>query len=397
MMRDERYGLIPHPSSFISHPSSATVLTPPGRGAVATVLVSGCEATTVVGKLFATASGDDFVAARDGQIVYGRWAGPPGEELVVCRRSDDEIEIHCHGGEAAVAAVLNSLSDFGCRETPWSEAIRWRADDLLAADAAEALAHATTQRTAAILLDQYHGALRRELDQCATLLESSEESSWREAESRLQVLRARGRLGRHLIDPFRVVIAGKPNVGKSSLINALVGYQRSIVYDQPGTTRDVVSVRTAIAGWPVDLSDTAGLCRSGDALEAAGVQLALERLSAADLRVLVFDASQRWGSDDEALAARWPDAVVVHNKSDLPTPQKRPGEGISTSAVTGVGLEELVRAVGERLVPEAPPPGAAVPFHESHEMVVAAAIECLLTGNRAGAACRLREFRRRPA
>lgn len=373
---------------------SVAVLTPPGRGAVATVAVSGMGATAVVDKLFSPASGRTLAEAVIGQILFGRWGGFAGEELVACRHSDDEVEIHCHGGEAAVSSVLASLVDRGCRQVDWPEWIRRRTGNLIADQAIEALAQATTLRCSAVLLDQFHGALAHELELCASLLETGDDTSSQTAESRLRLLAKRANVGRHLIEPFRVVVAGKPNVGKSSLVNALAGYERSIVYDQPGTTRDVVNVRTAVDGWPVELSDTAGLRASGDALEAAGVQLALERMAAADLCLLVFDASEAWVDSDAELAGQWSDAVVVYNKSDLALPPAEAPEGMITSAIHGQGIDELFRVIGNRLVPDQPLPGAAVPFVALHEEVIGEVVRRLQTGERPEAARLLRKLRR---
>ncbi len=173
----------------------------------------------------------------------------------------------------------------------------------------------------------------------------------------------RSRLGRHLIQPWKVVLAGPPNVGKSSLINALVGYQRAIVHDAPGTTRDVVTAVTALDGWPVELADTAGLRTTADPLETAGVALAEERLAAADAIVLVFDRRAPWDDAARQLAARWPQASVVLNKSDLaPANCPVPSTAICTSAATGQGLAELQQAMVARLVPAEPGAGLAVPF-----------------------------------
>ena len=195
------------------------------------------------------------------------------------------------------------------------------------------------------------------------------------AASKLRALAARGSLGRHLATPFEVVLAGPPNVGKSSLINALVGYERAIVYDTPGTTRDVVTAETAIDGWPITLSDTAGLRESGDALEAAGIIGAQARLQSADLVVLVFDASQPAAEEDQRLHSQFPTALVVVNKCDLvaaplpPVPTKHwPTDSRRTSAITGQGIAELLTAISRRLVPDPPEPGAAVPFRTAAQM-----------------------------
>jgi tRNA modification GTPase len=174
---------------------------------------------------------------------------------------------------------------------------------------------------------------------------------------------ARAPLGRHLVEPWQVVVGGRPNVGKSSLINALVGYGRSIVHPQAGTTRDVVTAATAIAGWPVLLADTAGLRSGGDAVEQAGIELARRQLARADLVLLLFDAGEDWSEADQSLLAEWPGALVIHNKSDLAA-ASGPGRpaGLLTSATRGDGLEQLLGEIAGRLVPEPPPPGTAVPF-----------------------------------
>lgn len=371
---------------------TVTVLTPAGRGAVAVLAVSGRGADAKVGQFFSPASGRSLTETAVGQIVFGRWRGAAGEELVVCRRADDEVEIHCHGGAAAVATVLDSLVEHDCRQSDWPDWIRRQSNNPIAAEAIEVLARATTRRTAAVLLDQFHGALADELERCADLLEESEDASYREAETRLKSLAERSQIGRHLIEPFRIVVAGKPNVGKSSLINTLAGFERSIVYDQPGTTRDVVTVRTAICGWPVELSDTAGLRASDDTLEAAGVRLALDRIHAADVRLLVFDCSQPWSKSDDELMARWPDAVVVHNKADLgPRPATAPA-GVITSAVRGQGIDTLLEVVGGRLVPQPVSPGEPIPFLALHQEAIDNSIELLSRGEYAAAAKGLRDL-----
>ena len=209
---------------------------------------------------------------------------------------------------------------------------------------------------AAILLDQLQGALAEEL--------ASGDPR------RLQTLLARAPLGLHLVTPWRIVLAGRPNVGKSSLINALVGYTRAIVFDQPGTTRDVVTATTAIDGWPVELADTAGLREGQDELESAGIARAREQMAAADVLVLVFDVTQPWTEEDESLVAQWPEAVVVFNKCDLAAMAgDRPG-ALFTSAVTRQGIEELIEALGRRLVADPPAAGSAVLFTERQVRMV---------------------------
>ena len=341
------------------------VLTPSGRGAVATVAVYGCEATQLVDRLFHPAAGKPLAERVCGRVCYGHWGDADAtEEVVLCRRDDDHVEIHCHGGKAATARILADMRQAGCVETAWQEINRRRTDPL-AADALAALANARTERTAAILLDQLDGALRRELDVCLSLIKQEQTAA---ARQRVAALTRRGRLGIHLTEPWRVVIAGAPNVGKSSLLNAIVGYDRSIVVDSPGTTRDVVSTATVIDGWPVLLSDTAGLRATEDEIEATGVALAEQQLAEADLVVLLFDRSQPWSDADQTLVDDWPDALVVDNKSDLPaTHDDRRVPALGVSAIQKTGLARLQGQISDRLVPDALAPDVAVPF--THDQV----------------------------
>jgi tRNA modification GTPase len=369
-------------------------LTPPGVGAVAVVLVEGPRATEMVAACFSPRSGRGLHEAPIGRIVLGRWGGPEGEELIVCRRRARAIEVHPHGGRAAVERVVHDLAQHGALEISWKEwALQYESCPIRAA-ARIALADAPTLRTAAVLLDQFHGALRRDLELAIKLLAGNERQ---EAANVLAALAGRSELGRHLVRPWRVVLTGPPNVGKSSLTNALVGYERAIVHDQPGTTRDVVTVRTAIDGWPVELCDTAGLRQSSDALEAEGVRLAQSALDEADLVVYVLDATQTRHNHWEAIrqkASR--PAIVAVNKIDLVEGPQRAellrGEVVpsasvlATSAVTREGVDELLVTIAQRLVPNPPESGAAVPFERRHGDAIDAAIHSLAIGDDASAA-----------
>ena len=177
------------------------------------------------------------------------------------------------------------------------------------------MAEARTTRTAAILLDQYRGALGRALDEIEASLQAGDKQAARE---QTEALLAHAATGLHLTRPWQVVVAGRPNVGKSSLINAIAGYHRAIVHSTPGTTRDVVGLQTAMEGWPVEISDTAGLRETGEEIERAGIDLAQQKIVAADLVVLVFDNSLPWSEQDQALVESHPAALLLYNKSDLP-------------------------------------------------------------------------------
>ncbi|MFV2070751.1 MAG: hypothetical protein ACC645_27605, partial [Pirellulales bacterium] len=137
------------------------LLTPEGRGAIATIGVDGPGAVERVDRFFRPAGHHGIGQAAPGRILFGRWRDVDGEELVVCRRDQQTVEIHSHGGPAAFEALLADLVRSGCRRVAWSEWVEQREPDRLRAAAAIALASAQTRRTAAILLDQFHGALAR--------------------------------------------------------------------------------------------------------------------------------------------------------------------------------------------------------------------------------------------
>ena len=356
--------------------NDVVLLTPPGRGAIASVLVAGPDAVGIVARWFHPTGRKPLAEQPLGRILVGRWRDSDGEEVVACRRSSERIEIHCHGGTAAVTAILNDLAGSDCPQTDWRGWLRRSEADPLRAAASVALAEATTERSAAILLDQYAGALRRAVD---NLLREIDLGNAEQAADAIRTLLRFAPVGLHLVEPWRVVLAGRPNVGKSSLVNALLGYRRSIVFATPGTTRDVVTAAAALDGWPVELADTAGLHDGGEAIEAAGIERARGRLVTADCVVLVFDAAQSWTPADEQLANAWPSALRVHNKCDLPCELAARPEGLQTSATTGDGVPRLAAAIARHLVPDPPPPGTAVPFEPAQVAVLSAALGAVIS------------------
>jgi tRNA modification GTPase len=243
----------------------------------------------------------------------------------------------------------------------WRDWAATHCKNTFAADAWAALADARTERTAAMLLDQWHGAFDRAVD---AIRQAVAQNDFEAARQQIDAILSRAELGRHLTTPWRVVLAGGVNVGKSSLLNALTGYVRSIVHATPGTTRDAVTAVTAIDGWPVELCDTAGLRADGnvDAVERAGMDRADESMAQADLVILVLDGNQAWSAEDQKLVDRCPEALRVHNKCDLPKSSAKRPAGIWTSAVRGDGIDDLLAAIARRLVPIAPPAGAAIPM-----------------------------------
>jgi tRNA modification GTPase len=164
------------------------------------------------------------------------------------------------------------------------------------------------------------------------------------------------------------------------------------VFDQPGTTRDVVTAVTAFDGWPVELADTAGLRQSNESIERIGVSLSREQIAAAGLVVLVHDAS------NDADVVSEPPRVIAHrfllvvNKIDLRRPQDIKS-ALPVSAVTGEGIERLMSAIARRLVPDPPQRGEAVPFAERQIALLREALDSLRGGDAAAAVARLHALR----
>ncbi|QDU78317.1 tRNA modification GTPase MnmE [Polystyrenella longa] len=347
----------------------ATLLTPRGRGAVATIacrngmsLLDDYAAT-----LFRPVNGKPMSKQKIDQVLFGHWGELAPEEVVVCRTNAEEVEIHCHGGHAAVERVLGDLTNAGFTVVPWQE-FQSATMSPFEAELNSALAQARTTKTASLLLQQREN-LPREIDAILAeikLLEAGTSSDSQAVLARLQKLRDSYDLGRHLTEPFQVVLAGRPNVGKSSLINALVGYERAIVFDQPGTTRDAVRTETAFGGWPVELTDTAGLRLTDDQLESAGIARARAALQQADLGLLLFDSTQPLSDEDRDLINTQESKIIIAHKSDLSEPAEELASynPIRVSSVTGEGLEELMTRVQETLVPVEPGDGDCLVFTE---------------------------------
>jgi tRNA modification GTPase len=278
-----------------------------------------------------------------------------------------------------VALVLDALRGAGAVAATAEERLAHEAGTPIAAAALADLARAETVRAAEVLLDQAGGALDREARRLRSLL--AEPTGAEGARAGLDALLARSAVGVRLLRGWRIALAGRPNVGKSRLLNALAGFERAIVSPAPGTTRDVVTAHTALDGWPVEVADTAGLREASDPVEAAGVALARSRQAGADLVVLVLDRSEPLADADHALRAALPSALAVASKADLPAAWDEAMVGaLAVSAERGDGLGALVAALGRRLVPEPPPPGSAVPWRPGQARVLVRARDRLAEG-----------------
>lgn len=268
-----------------------TVLTGTGRGAVAVVGLRGGRALEVLSQCFQPATAVKF---QSGQIRYGQWIGLETkslapESVVVTPISDDLFEIHCHGGPAAVSRIISDLQAIGATRVRSGHPYHGRS--LLLAEADEVLSHCTTSKTASITMQQRRsGMLKWVQDHIHSFRDSAEWGS-KVREEASEILKRRT-LGKVLTEPFRVVFCGQPNVGKSSLLNRIVGYDRSITFDLAGTTRDVLAASTVIDGWPVELLDTAGIRERAGAIEREGIDRAMQVAETADLLLLISEPKQ---------------------------------------------------------------------------------------------------------
>jgi tRNA modification GTPase len=252
------------------------------------------------------------------------------------------------------------------------------------ADAAIALTQAKTLRCANILLDQHQGVLDHWIQ------------NWlaRPSQAELEDLCSWLPLGLHLTQPWRIVLAGAPNVGKSSLCNAILGYQRAITSPIPGTTRDLVTSLTAIDGWPVEIIDTAGLRDDATGIEAEGAALARQSMGGADLVLWLLDPTQHPLLPPVDLGRTH---LLVLNKIDLGAETTGCTPDVRVSAHTGAGLDHLLARTASTLVPKVPSAGAAIPFTEEQGAALRAALAATSAGQVEVACAAMRALLARPS
>ena len=346
-----------------------TELTPPGRGAVSVLELRGDLAIVDAPlPLWRAANGRPLARQPCGRISFGAWGEKSPEDVVVCRIAEDLAEVHCHGGRAAVERIKTDLIERGSVVASPEESLRSRVSPV-DAECRLALARATTERTAKLLAEQASGVLRLALEELREALEHAAHGvSCDPARELLTRLLEQADFGRHLTEPWSVVLCGRPNVGKSSLANALAGFARTIVSDVPGTTRDLVTTQIVLDGWPLELSDSAGLRTSSDEIEAEGIRRMHAQLAHADLKLVLLDVSRPLTEDDHELTSAHPDAIVIGHKCDLPRVWSPADVDLQfVSSVSGEGLDRLMQEIVRRLVPRVPSPGTAVPV--SLEMI----------------------------
>jgi tRNA modification GTPase len=369
---------LPHPASLIPLPSDTIIAlaTAPGRGAIAIVRLSGGRTNELAARLVRPWPPAPRVATLC--AVYS----PAGERLdraLVTRyegprsfTGEDVVEIACHGGLAVSTSIMAALLEAGARQALPGEFTR-RAVlngklDILQAEAVGDLINARSRGSQRAALNQLDGGLsRRVLALRESLLELEaliaydidfpEEDDGPVAPERitgaadrtlaaLDDLLATARAGELIREGALVVIAGAPNVGKSSLFNALLGRRRAIVTDTPGTTRDALEAVIDTDSWPIRLIDTAGLRETADVVERLGIEVSEDYLAQADAVLACGDDDQNLARAVDVIRQRTKAPVLaVRTKIDREAGKgTRDGE-LGVSAETGVGLSELLAAI----------------------------------------------------
>lgn len=383
----------------------AAIATPSGEGAIAIIRLSGPNAIAIADAAFMPTRGSSL-RDSDGRprhgVIHGD-SGPIDEVLVFVMRAphsytcEDVVEIHGHGSSTAVNGILDRVLQGGARaaqpgeftkraflngriDLVQAEAVidRIQAQTSAALRSAHDAASGTLSKTIHSMREQLARALARieaaidfPDDDLPELVDEALRAQLQAVLDQAEGLLTTAEAGRRYREGARVTIAGRPNVGKSSLFNALVRDARAIVTPHAGTTRDRLDETVNIAGVPVRISDTAGVRDAHDEIERIGVDRARDAFNSADATLLVLDASIPISADDSSLAdevlALEVPCILVLNKCDLiadtPIPEwaDRATEVVQTAALIDRGIQSLEEAMGRALIgPEAPPPGQAI-------------------------------------
>lgn len=395
----------------------AAISTAPGEAAIGIVRLSGKDALKIAERVFISPTGRALSTSH--RICYGCIIDPDtgeqiDEALVTFMKAprtytrEDIVEINCHGGFIATRRVLELLLRNGARAAEPGEFTK-RAFlngriDLTQAEAVLDLIRAKTDKAERLAMAQLKGALRRKITPLREKLidisaqieaqidfpeEDIEPTQAKEIQSEINaVINDLSALlktydeGRLFREGLKTAIIGRPNVGKSSLLNALLEAERAIVTELPGTTRDVIEEYLNLKGLPVRIMDTAGIRQAHDMAEAEGVRRSLCALEDADAAIVVIDSSVPLHKEDievlEKVGAK--PHIVALNKCDLPEADISLPEGhnaIRISAKTGEGIDALKEAVFNLCIKETAADGDAVLTNARHKVATEDAIQCL--------------------
>lgn len=332
----------------------AAISTAIGEAGIAIVRMSGDDSVNIIDEIFVSASGKKMAEAENRKFLYGHIADGDkliDEVLVVKMKgphsytAEDIVEIHCHGGVVSVKRILNLILSKGARLAEKGEFTKRGflngRIDLTQAEAVIDMIKAKTDISFDMGLNQLSGALSEVLNKLKDELvsmqalivanidfpdEDIEDAAYHDLMERsdkilekMDNLLDNSKNSRLLRDGINTVILGKPNVGKSSLLNGLLKYDRAIVTDIAGTTRDIIEDYINLDGVLLKITDTAGIRETDDEVEKIGVNIAREKLKEADLVIAIFDISRDFDKDDEEILNLIRDKkhITILNKDDL--------------------------------------------------------------------------------
>lgn len=365
----------------------AAIATGAQLSAIGIVRISGPRCFEIVDRLFFPASGVKMSGCESRKLVYGRLCSTEGELLDLCLctvsraphsyTGEDTAELQCHGSPVVLRAALEAVFALGARQAGPGEFTK-RAFlngrmELSSAEAVADIIDAETIEAAKNAAGQLSGAVSRRIEGVYTLLmdisahyhavldypdediEDFRLASYKTelggALSNLRSLRASFERGKLISGGIPAAIVGRPNAGKSSLLNALLGFDRAIVTQIPGTTRDTIEEKLRLGSLTLRLTDTAGIRDTDDEVERLGVERSRRALETAELVIAVVDGSRTADAEDEEIiraAESAPHALIVVSKNDLEAAEVHIESSlprVSVSSVTGEGLEELEHAI----------------------------------------------------
>lgn len=370
----------------------AAISTAVGEAGIGIVRISGKNALSIGNVIFRGSKVEELSEKYNRKLVYGHIIDKKNDQLIdevlisfmkgpMTYTREDMVEIYCHGGIISVKKVLELILNSGARLAEPGEFTK-RAFlngrlDLAQAEAIIDLIKAKTDKSFETSLDQLEGSLSRKIKEIRNILlemiahvevsidfpdDDIEEVTYDDLEingnkvkKEIEKLLSTADRGKILRDGLNTVILGKPNVGKSSLLNAILRENRAIVTDIPGTTRDIIEEYVNIDGIPLRIVDTAGIRDTDDIVEQIGVDKAKETVEKSDLIIGVFDASRELSNEDYEIIdlIKNKKSIVILNKTDLPTKYNRDylkslinnKEIIETSITSDIGIDILEKSI----------------------------------------------------
>ncbi len=373
----------------------AAISTAYGLSGIGIIRISGDQAVNIADKIFKSKNGKNLKRLDERKLNYGWIINPSNEEKVdevltvymkkpYTYTKEDLVEINCHGGIVSLRKILDIILEENCRLADRGEFTK-RAFlngrlDLTQAESVMDIISSKTEKSMSLSIDQLQGRLSKQVMQIVDDLielkahlevnidfpeydeeELTKEKIKEQAEimkEKIEKLISTADTGKIFKEGINTLILGKPNVGKSSLMNFLLNENRSIVTEVPGTTRDTIEEFVNLAGLPLNIIDTAGIRYTDDVVEKIGVQKAIDKIDDSDLIIMILDASKELEKDDEIILENIKNKKVIYlmNKTDLDTKidlsnhVELEKETIKISLLKDEGLEEIENKVKEEFL-----------------------------------------------